>query len=588
MRLNQPVTLIEHPVPEGEVLVSKTDLKGEITYCNRAFIDISGYSERELLGAPHNLVRHPDVPSEVFADLWNTVRAGEPWNGIIKNRSKDGGYYWVEANVTPLLENGTAVGYVSLRYKASVQQIALAEQTYRALRDGQFSGRLSGRPDPRYIVALQQRLADKVVALERYRERNEEDRRLASHIMAQMLRIGDDLGGRVRRYARLAEHLSGDVLVAARTPGNLVHVMLADAVGRGLAAAVNVLPVCRAFYELTEKGFSIEQIATDLNELVKRIMPVDRFIATALVAIDYDARVVEVWNGGVPALRLLGRDGRLLQHWPSRHLPLGVLDGSVFYAKPELFHYQEDCQLYLYSDGLIEVCRSEDGIGSDRRVAQVLEAAPYERRFESLIEEFERCLGGQEARDDAVMAMMDVVVEPLRSAGVVATKNAARAEGGDWHVSLKLGAGELRYLDVVPLLSDLLTKMRTVRDHHSALFLILSELFNNALDHGVLRMDSRIKAGLEGFERYLMLRERRLSELSEGEISIEVESVSIDGLPGVKMRIVDSGDGFDYRALQCADRAAQHGRGIALTRSLAHSLIYSGKGNEVEVWYVCA
>jgi PAS domain S-box-containing protein len=597
MRINLPATHAEHPVPEGVVLVSKTDLKGVITYCNRAFLDISGYGERELLGASHNLVRHPDVPPEIFADLWKTIRAGNPWNGVVKNRCKSGDYYWVEANVTPLLEQGRTVGYVSLRYRASAGQIAAAESAYQAVRAGQPAQ--SGKPDQGYVVQLQQRLADKIVELEKYREHNEEDQRLGSFIMAQMLRMDDDLGGRVRRYALRAEHLSGDVLIAAQTPANVVHVMLADAVGHGLAAAINVLPVCRAFYDLTGQGFSIEQIAADLNELVNQIMPVDRFVSTALLAINYDTKVIEVWNGGVPALRLLDRSGGLLHSWPSRYLPLGILNAETFVAKPEMFRYEEDCQLYLFSDGLVEASCPRGVPYSDERIADALARAPHEQRFEALIADFKSHLAGYDAHDDVVVAMMDIVAgassvsesRMSESREADSRRPASRgttAAGDDWRVAIKLGANELKYFDTVPLVVQLLSKMHSVREHHSSLFLILSELFNNALDHGVLGLDSGIKRGLDGFGRYLELRNERMQALESGEISIEIDSVMIEGRPAVKIHILDSGDGFDYRTMQAAGGGAQHGRGIVLTRSLVSSLEYFGKGNEVVAYYICA
>ncbi|HEX5364593.1 MAG TPA: PAS domain-containing protein, partial [Gallionella sp.] len=180
------------------MLVSKTDLKGVITYCNQAFLKISGYDDRELIGASHNLVRHPDVPSEIFADLWATIKAGNPWNGIVKNRCKNGDYYWVEANVTPLLENGKMVGYVSLRYRPSAEQIAAAKNAYQAVREGLPVMQLSS-PDLGYIVQLQQRLAEKFVVLEKYQERSEEELRLGSFIMERMLKIDDSLNDLIRR-----------------------------------------------------------------------------------------------------------------------------------------------------------------------------------------------------------------------------------------------------------------------------------------------------------------------------------------------------------------------------------------------------
>ena len=110
MRVNSPVTQRELPFPEGAVLVSRTDAKGVIDYANGAFVRISGFTEEELLGRAHNIVRHPDVPPAVFADMWRTLRKGRLWNGIVKNRAKSGDHYWVEANVTPVVQGEAIVG----------------------------------------------------------------------------------------------------------------------------------------------------------------------------------------------------------------------------------------------------------------------------------------------------------------------------------------------------------------------------------------------------------------------------------------------------------------------------------------------
>ncbi|CAA7612332.1 Methyl-accepting chemotaxis protein [Candidatus Terasakiella magnetica] len=137
MRLNEPITDQELELPEGTVLVSRTDLGGRITFVNQAFVDISGYSEEELIGAPHNLVRHPHMPAVAFADLWATIKAGKPWEGIVKNRSKSGDHYWVRANATPEVENGQITGYISIRTAPTRKQIEAAEHLYAAVRTGQ-------------------------------------------------------------------------------------------------------------------------------------------------------------------------------------------------------------------------------------------------------------------------------------------------------------------------------------------------------------------------------------------------------------------------------------------------------------------
>ncbi len=135
MRTNQPVTGKQYDYPASEQLVSVTDLKGVIRYGNPAFIKISGFSQTELIGQPHNIVRHPDMPTAAFADMWATLRNGKPWTALVKNRRKDGDHYWVRANVTPIVERGQTVGYLSVRIKPGAQEIADAEGPYAALRE---------------------------------------------------------------------------------------------------------------------------------------------------------------------------------------------------------------------------------------------------------------------------------------------------------------------------------------------------------------------------------------------------------------------------------------------------------------------
>ena len=136
MRSNMPVTNVEYVLKDTEMVVSKTDLRGKITYVNQDFINISGFSEEELMGAPHNIVRHPDMPVEAFVDLWRTLKGGKAWTGLVKNRCKNGDYYWVEANAAPIIENQKTVGYASIRTKPSREQVQAADSAYRAIKAG--------------------------------------------------------------------------------------------------------------------------------------------------------------------------------------------------------------------------------------------------------------------------------------------------------------------------------------------------------------------------------------------------------------------------------------------------------------------
>jgi len=140
MRVNSPVTQNEYIMEDGRTIVSSTDLQGNINYANPYFLEVSGFSEDEVMGAPQNLVRHPDMPVEAFADLWATIKAGMPWTGMVKNRCKNGDYYWVLANVTPVIEQGKQVGYLSVRTKPSREQVRGADALYREIKAGNPRG----------------------------------------------------------------------------------------------------------------------------------------------------------------------------------------------------------------------------------------------------------------------------------------------------------------------------------------------------------------------------------------------------------------------------------------------------------------
>ena len=157
MKNNQPISQNEVRFPPDHYLVSKTDLKGVMTYANDAFVEISGFSRDELIGKSHNLVRHPDMPMAAFEDLWRTIKSGLPWRGAVKNRCKNGDYYWVEAFVVPLKKNGEINGYMSIRTPLSAEKRATAEGMYRAAGlQGSLprTGRRSLAVGPRLWAAL--------------------------------------------------------------------------------------------------------------------------------------------------------------------------------------------------------------------------------------------------------------------------------------------------------------------------------------------------------------------------------------------------------------------------------------------------
>lgn len=442
-----------------------------------------------------------------------------------------------------------------------------------------------------HIGELRLQLASKVAVLEKYHERTEEEQRIGSFIMARMMQMSTQLDAQVQRYIRPVEHLNGDILIAAKNPGGALHILLADAIGHGLSAAVNVLPLCQTFYDLTEKGFSIGYIAEELNRIVNKFMPKDRFVSAALVSIHQPSRVIEIWNGGIPALLLFNRAGQVLHRWNSRHFPLGIAADENFSARFESFRYEADCQLCLFSDGLLEASSPQGVIFGEARLLELFGATEYAERLQTLIAAIDRHLGGCPAHDDISLALVNIgyEAEPDKTLCEIHPAKIEYADG-DWRIALSLSAAELKYLDAVPLVTQVIFKIDTIGDHHDNLYLILSELFNNALDHGLLQLDSALKLEPDGFDRYLELREARLQGLQNGKIDIEITPLVVKNKPAVKLRVADSGEGFDHAQYQSIPEASlnPHGRGIALVRNFAYRLEYSERGNEVVATYVCA
>ena len=444
-----------------------------------------------------------------------------------------------------------------------------------------------------HIEELHVRLAEKVSALENYYDQTEEELRIGSDIMSRITDAQSTQDPAVRSQINPATLYSGDVILVSRTPAGNLHILLADAVGHGLIAAMNLLPLSQIFNAMSKKGFSVSRIAEELNSKIHQLMPVDRFIGAVLVSIDFRNRAIGIWNGGVPAPVLVHTDGPILHQWTSRNLPLGILGKEEFSSEIEVFHYEHDCQLYLFSDGLLEAESSEKKQFGKERIRQLLQNTKPDHRFDALMSSLEHHLRGQAAHDDVSLAMVNIsVVNPQEELGKpLASSCDEVTSSSQWRIAISLEAEELKYLDAVYWVTQVVGKITATAEHYSRLYVILNELFNNALDHGVLQLDSSIKHGPDGFEKYLHLREEKLRTLTAGSIEIEIEKAIIEGHNGVRIHLVDSGNGFDYSAMQDATPEnivqGQYGRGLALVRSMAHQLVFSGEGNEVTVYYIC-
>ncbi len=449
------------------------------------------------------------------------------------------------------------------------------------------------------MLHMQRQLEQKSAELEVYYRASEDEQHVAGHLMNQLVRADSLRDPLLEHWIEPAHNLSGDLVAAARTPAGVLHVLLADGTGHGLAASLNVLPVVDPFYAMTARGHGVAAIAREINGKIKRWLPVERFVAATFIALDPRERMIEVWTGGNPPPLLLDRQGRSMHEFSNPHLPLGVLSQASFDMHTERLRYDQDCQLILCSDGAVEA-ENPDGTQFGRKgLADAMRDVPPEKRLDCLKLALNKHFAGRCAHDDISVAIVNCGQETAHqrrepdawtgAADAVADVAAARlAADGEWSVRTCITARELRYLDTVPMLLGLLKQVRSARAHSAELSVILAELFNNALDHGLLKLDSSLKRGPEGMENFLEMRRRRLAQLRDASIEIGLESVTAGNRPMLRIWVKDTGAGFDYNehpAVGPDAEARPHGRGITLVRRLCATVDYHGCGNVVCALY---
>lgn len=436
------------------------------------------------------------------------------------------------------------------------------------------------------LLTLQRKVRHYVDELASWRAAAEEQNRLGNHVMARLTDAEGLRDPMLDHFNLPAETFSGDLLCAARAPGDVLNVMLADAAGHGLAAALTAMPLTQAFYSMTAKGFPLSSIAEELNRKLKKILPADRFVAATLASVDVRNQTVEIWNGGNPDALFLNSAGQVCMQWASMHPPLGILPEVLFSNVTETVVFHEPGDLVLCSDGLIE---AEDAggawLGLQGVIALLQQAGERAQRFRHLRCGVERHLAAEHGRDDISCMLIGVPIERRNLARVPAPVPKYQGNVAEWRLQLGYGANELRYVDVVPTALSLLTQIEAIKPHQGALFLIISELFNNALDHGLLGLDSRTKSWIGGFEIYLQQRVEALAKLEQGRIELSFHLHALEGQAVLDIEIADSGAGFDYALLTdsaaLADVHQPYGRGIALVRGMCAELVFTGKGNRV-------
>jgi CheY-like chemotaxis protein len=352
--------------------------------------------------------------------------------------------------------------------------------------------------------------------LQSYRDAAEQEGRIAGHLLQKLVSAEQLADPLLDCLVVPVTNYSGDLVAAARTPNGVLHVMLADAVGHGLAAAINVLPIVPCFYAMTAKGFDLDMIAIELNRTLRQYMPVDRFVATTLIALDPVACRLKVWNGGNPEVLAFDPAGNIIRRFASKNLALGILAEAAFDPVVDVMDYSVACQVFACSDGVVEDYGvSDDGIERQQRIERMLEETPPSLRMKRMRSALAARTFDGNAQDDMTVVLLQC--DPA------AARPAPPRLFAQWQFKAAFDLRDLREFDVPGLLLDTIATVPGLRPHLRRLGPVVAELFADAVDHCLLR--TAVPAGGGGRVAAVAgaARAAALAQLERGSIAAHLE-----------------------------------------------------------------
>ncbi|MFT5220103.1 MAG: CheY-like chemotaxis protein [Planctomycetota bacterium] len=389
----------------------------------------------------------------------------------------------------------------------------------------------------------------------------------------------------IRQIIRPASVFSGDMILSAYSPSRDLLFLIGDFTGHGLSAALGAMPVSEVFRAMTSKGFSPEDLLSAINKKLKALLPVGMFFGAQLVVVSQELDHARIYNAGMPEILVVDGETNEIKHRiESTGLPLGVVQNIDPREMGRYVSISPNDKILMYSDGLTEARDGSDQeFGSDR-LHKSIESSPQDSIFDQIFVDLDRFCGDQTAQsDDVTLVEITCVPEVLPEVEInkfIRPSVLHSSDKGEWKLSLRFNGARLRETNPVPILVNHIMEMEEREAERQSLFTIMTELYVNALDHGVLGLDSALKSDPTGFARYFEEREARLKQLESGYVSFNLSVEQQSDRRQVLLRVEDSGEGFDYiNNKPLTNEIALSGRGLVLVRDLCESLEYHGRGN---------
>lgn len=373
---------------------------------------------------------------------------------------------------------------------------------------------------------------------------------------------------------------NGDLLLVERGPQGGLYLVLGDFSGHGLTAAMGTLPVAMIFFKMVKENSSVGDIAREINFQLYKLMPPGMFFTATILELNSRSDIMSVWMGGMPENYCLSKSGELKNVIHSQHMPLGVLADVEFNSSTQVFNVESEDKIYLYSDGVIEARSSTGELFGDKRLENILVDGDAER-FDKVLNELNSFTDGNNQKDDITLVELNccAVSAPENSGDNVINNNAL-----PWNISLSLSAEDMRSSNPVNQISDILGSMPYISRHKGVLHVLLTEIYTNSLDHGILNIVSASKTDGENFDDYYKRRDVALLKLEDASIDFNFKFFVKNTNQYLEIQVQDSGKGYKKEDVKNAGDAP-HGRGLGIIHSFSEKVSFSDDGKSLNVLY---
>ncbi len=395
---------------------------------------------------------------------------------------------------------------------------------------------------------------------------------IVEHIFSNVLTLNEDLTKYIDYRMAPATNFNGDLFLTEYSPNGGLYMLLGDFTGHGLASAIGAIPISRAFQNVARNGLTVSEMAVKFNQTLLEFLPPDMFFAAAIVEVADNGKLLDVWNGGLPNLLLIDQHGNIKKRFKSMHMALGILEMGDFESLSERYDADLGDRFVGYTDGVIESHNDDGDMLGEEGFESWLTAEP-DITVSALSEKISDYEAGEEQSDD--ITILSYTCQPLNL-----EKKSHKKPEIAFEICMDLDAQHIKESEPVSEIISMLAANPAFSGVRSSLFTVMSELYNNALEHGILGLDSKLKNTPEGFMDYFELRMSRLAGLEDGFIQINLKYVT--NPHRFVLEIKDSGKGFDLSDItSTVDSDLGYGRGIALVNELTDEYTYSEHGTRV-------